>query len=80
MENKAYQKQLDISKIILSKFKETNRTDIDSMVTEADKEKLLRKIEELRNEETKRRHRIEFKNNYNLVAGVTGFTISLIYF
>lgn len=80
MENKAYQKQLDISKIIFDKFKEAHRTDIDSMVTEADKDKLLRKIEELKNEETKRRHRIEFKNSYNLVAGVTGFTISLIYF
>jgi hypothetical protein len=80
LENKSYQKQLDISKIILEKFREVSRSDIDSMVTEADKEKLLRKIEELKNEETKRRHRIEFKNSYNIVAGVTGFTISLIYF
>ncbi len=80
LENKSYQKQLDISKIIFEKFKEANRTDIDSMVSEADKEKLLRKIEELKKEETKRRQRIEFKNSYNLVTGVAGFTISLIYF
>ena len=80
IENKSYQKQLDISKIILDKLREANRQDIDSMVSEADKEKLLRKIEELKNEETKRRQRIEFKNSYNLVTGVAGFTISLIYF
>ena len=80
MENKSYQKQLDISKLILEKLQESNRSDIDSMVTEEDKEKLLKKIEELKNLETKRRNRIEFKNSYNVVAGVTGFTLSLIYF
>ena len=41
MENKSYQKQLDISKLILEKLQESNRSDIDSMVTEEDKEKLL---------------------------------------
>lgn len=80
IENKSYQKQLDISKVILDKLREASRQDIDSMVSEADKEKLLRKIEELKNEETKRRQRIEFRNSYNLVTGVGGFTISLIYF
>ncbi len=80
MENKSYQKQLDISKLIMEKLQETNRTDIDSMVTEEEKENLLKKIEDLRNQDTKRRQRIEFKNSYNLITGVVGFTLSLIYF
>lgn len=80
MENKSYQKQLEISKLIMEKLQDSNRSDIDSLVTEADKESLLKKIEELRNEDTKRRNRIQFKNSYNLVAGVAGFTLSLVYF
>ena len=39
IENKSYQKQLDISKVILDKLREASRQDIDSMVSEADKKK-----------------------------------------
>lgn len=80
IENKSYQKQLDIAKIILSKLEEAKRTDIDSLVTEEDKKRLLQKIEEIRNQETQRLRRLEFRNSYNIFAGISGFIISLIYF
>ncbi|HNC00889.1 MAG TPA: hypothetical protein PLS71_21775, partial [Leptospiraceae bacterium] len=80
IENKSYQKQLDIAKIIANKLEEARRTDIDSLVTEEDKQRLLKKIEEIRSQETQRLKRLEFRNNYNIFAGVAGFIISLIYF
>jgi hypothetical protein len=80
IENKSYQKQLDVAKAIQEKLRNIRPSAIDTELTPFQKSNMEFQIEELYREQERIKNRKELAESYNFFAGGLGFFISLFYF
>lgn len=80
VENPIYSKQLEIAKVIQAKLIETNHPDLDSAISDTEKDRITKQQEQLLQLEESKKRKAEFRNSFNIYAAVFGFVVSMIYF